>query len=132
MLTVPPAAAQDGEGLLPEEDEQVTPPSDCNALLLLRCQAVWSHGSSTHRPHLPIPSLPLPPPSLLLQVPGTYMDAMSGNTPLGKAIRGACEELDTLGSLERDTLNEAEALLKSVGYKGSLFTPPPSEGDDDV
>jgi hypothetical protein len=68
----------------------------------------------------------------LLQVPGGYRDAMSGNTPLGKAVRGACDELDALGALELDTLNQAEALLKSVGYKGSLFTAPPAAARDDV
>lgn len=56
-----------------------------------------------------------------MQVPGTYRDAMSANTQLGKAVRDACEELDTLSALERETLNEAEELLKKVGFKGSLF-----------
>lgn len=46
---------------------------------------------------------------------------MSANTQLGKAVRDACEELDTLSALERETLNEAEELLKKVGFKGSLF-----------
>ncbi|PSC69426.1 hypothetical protein C2E20_7059 [Micractinium conductrix] len=55
------------------------------------------------------------------QIPGGYRDAMSSNTPLGKAVRGVCEELDTLGGLERQTLEEAEALLKQLGFKGSLF-----------
>ena len=66
----------------------------------------------------------------LPQVPGGYRDAMSGNTPLGKAVRGACDELDALGALELDTLTQAEALLKSVGYKGSLFTAPAVAQDD--
>ena len=35
------------------------------------------------------------------QIPGGYRDAMSSNTPLGKAVRGVCEELDTLGGLVR-------------------------------
>lgn len=35
--------------------------------------------------------------------------------------QGACDELETLGQLEEQQLREAEALLKSVGWKGSLF-----------
>jgi hypothetical protein len=46
---------------------------------------------------------------------------MSSNTPLGKAVKDACAELDTLAGLERETLEEAEKLLKQLGYKGSLF-----------
>jgi hypothetical protein len=60
-----------------------------------------------------------------MQIPGTYRDAMSGNTQLGKAVRDACEELDTLAALEMETLNEAEQLLKKVGFKGSLFNKEP-------
>jgi hypothetical protein len=33
------------------------------------------------------------------QIPGGYRDAMSSNTPLGKAVKGACRELNTLGDL---------------------------------
>ena len=46
---------------------------------------------------------------------------MSSNTKLGKAIKDACNELDTLASLERDTLEEANELLRKLGYKGSIF-----------
>lgn len=35
------------------------------------------------------------------QIPGSYRDAMSSKTPLGKAVAGACDELDALGSLVR-------------------------------
>lgn len=35
------------------------------------------------------------------EIPGTYRDAMTTNTPLGKAVKGACDELDTLGELVR-------------------------------
>lgn len=55
------------------------------------------------------------------QIPGTYKDAMNNKTELGSAIRDACSELDALGSLEQNILQEAEGLLKQVGYKGSLF-----------
>ena len=34
-----------------------------------------------------------------LQVPGTYWDALNGNTKLGKAVRAACEELEHLNEL---------------------------------
>jgi hypothetical protein len=36
-----------------------------------------------------------------VQVPGSYADAMNGNTRLGKAVRSACKELGTLNSLVR-------------------------------
>jgi hypothetical protein len=58
---------------------------------------------------------------------------MSSNTPLGKAVKEACKELDTLAALERETLNEADALLKKLGIKSSIFDVPAvadeSEGD---
>lgn len=34
-----------------------------------------------------------------VQIPGGYRDAMSSNTALGKAVKGVCDELDTLGGL---------------------------------
>lgn len=34
-------------------------------------------------------------------VPGTYRDALNGNTRLGKAVRAACAELDTLNNMVR-------------------------------
>ena len=40
---------------------------------------------------------------------------------LGKAVSAACDELDTLGELEREQLEKAEGLLKQFGFKGSLF-----------
>ena len=49
---------------------------------------------------------------------------MSSNTPLGKAIKEVCSELDTLGELERETLEEADALLKKLGLKTSIFDVP--------
>lgn len=57
----------------------------------------------------------------LMQIPGTYRDAMTTNTQLGKAVRDACQELDALAALEREALDQAEALLRTVGFKGSLF-----------
>jgi hypothetical protein len=55
------------------------------------------------------------------EVPGGYTEAMSASTRLGKAIRSACDELDTLAALEDQTLREADALLGKLGVKGSLF-----------
>lgn len=69
---------------------------------------------------------------MMMQIPGNYGDAMNSRTKLGAAIKDACKELDTLGELEQSMLNEAEDLLKQVGFKGSLFNEPPSpqEGDN--
>lgn len=46
---------------------------------------------------------------------------MNPKSQLGAAIRDACEELNTLGGLEQGILQEAEDLLKQVGFKGTLF-----------
>ncbi|KAL4447784.1 hypothetical protein ABPG75_005003 [Micractinium tetrahymenae] len=62
-----------------------------------------------------------------VEIPGSYRDAMTSNTPLGRAVKGACDELDSLGELERQTLEEAEGLLKKLGFKGSLFAAPLQE-----
>lgn len=35
------------------------------------------------------------------EIAGTYKDALSTKTPLGKAVAGACDELEALGSLVR-------------------------------
>lgn len=56
---------------------------------------------------------------------------MSSNTELGKAIKSVCNELDTLGELERNTLEEANSLLQKLGYKGSLFDMPESQESED-
>jgi len=59
---------------------------------------------------------------------------MNPKSQLGAAIRDACEELNTLGGLEQGVLQEAEDLLKQVGFKGSLFETKASdaaEGESD-
>ena len=66
-----------------------------------------------------------------MQIPGTYRDAMTSNTPLGKAIKEACSEIDNLAALERETLTEADALLKKLGLKGSIFDVPEAAEDVD-
>lgn len=49
--------------------------------------------------------------SLLLQVPGTYFDAMNSQTKLGKAVRAAVEELEHLGDLVRAGSTDARCWL---------------------
>lgn len=61
------------------------------------------------------------------QVPGNYKDAMSSKTELGNAVREACDELDALRGLETDVIQQAEDLLKGIGFKGSLFDAPGKE-----
>jgi hypothetical protein len=39
------------------------------------------------------------PPGIVLQVPGTYFDALNPNTKLGKAVRAAVDELNHLNSM---------------------------------
>jgi len=58
------------------------------------------------------------------QIPGNYKDAMSSKTELGSAVREACDELDALRDLETGVIQQAEDLLKGIGYKGSLFSGP--------
>lgn len=68
---------------------------------------------------------------IYVQIPGNYRDAMNPKSRLGAAIRDACEELNTLGGLEQGVLQEAEDLLKQVGFKGSLFQTNTSADADD-
>lgn len=49
-------------------------------------------------------------------VPGGYQDSMSSNTELGRAVKAACEELETLGVMERENFDKAEELLAKLGY----------------
>jgi hypothetical protein len=55
---------------------------------------------------------------------------MTSNTPLGKAIKEACSELDNLAALEKETLTEADALLKKLGLKSSIFDVPEAKSSD--
>ena len=66
--------------------------------------------------------LPPPPPP---QVPGGANDSLTSNTPLGRAVGGACDELEALAELERDAAIGAANLLKKLGYKGTLLDNPP-------
>lgn len=60
-----------------------------------------------------------------LQVPGGANDSLTSNTPLGRAVGGACDELEALAELERDAALQAANLLKKLGYRGTLLDNPP-------
>lgn len=57
-------------------------------------------------------------------VPGTNMGSLSLNTDLGKAVDGACDELEHLAGLETDLLQEADDILKQFGFKSSILKTP--------
>lgn len=63
-------------------------------------------------------------------VPGGYQDSLSQNTELGRAVSDACEELDNLSKLERESLTEASKLLQKLGYKGNLLQSTESADND--
>lgn len=67
----------------------------------------------------------------LTQVPGGYEDSLSSNTELGRAVRAACSELDTLSQLEVETLTQADELLKKLGLKKSILQPPPAASGEE-
>ncbi|GAX85203.1 hypothetical protein CEUSTIGMA_g12623.t1 [Chlamydomonas eustigma] len=50
-----------------------------------------------------------------IEVPGSYFDALNGNTRLGKAIRSACDELEHLNTMEQETMQQMETLFKKLG-----------------
>ncbi|KAG1655172.1 hypothetical protein FOA52_005789 [Chlamydomonas sp. UWO 241] len=58
-------------------------------------------------------------------VPGTYFDALNGNTKLGKAVKAACVELNHLNAMEIDILQQAEVLLKKLGVKTPIVAAAP-------
>lgn len=70
------------------------------------------------------------PPEEDEQISGSYRDALNPNKPLGRAVNDACAELDHLGQLEREQLEQAQALLSKLGYKGSIFTSPSGDQPD--
>lgn len=65
------------------------------------------------------------PPEEDQEVPGSYFDALNPNTKLGKAVRAACDELQHLSAMEMDTLKQCDDLLRKLGVKTSILTPPP-------
>lgn len=67
------------------------------------------------------------------EVPGGANDSLTSNTPLGRAVASACEELEVLADLEKDAADAATALLKKLGYTGALLDrsdAAPTESDD--
>lgn len=56
---------------------------------------------------------------------------MNSKTELGAAIKDACSELDALKNLEESVIQEAEELLKGVGFKGSLFSSSNQQEEDE-
>ncbi|KAG2502045.1 hypothetical protein HYH03_000539 [Edaphochlamys debaryana] len=61
------------------------------------------------------------------EVPGTYFDALNPQTKLGKAVKAAVEEINTLNALELESLKKADELLKKLGLKSSIFEGAPPE-----
>lgn len=55
----------------------------------------------------------------LLQVPGTYFDALNGNTKLGKAVKAAVAELEHLGELVRGVGRRGRRTEEASGKHGS-------------
>ncbi|QDZ24509.1 hypothetical protein HOP50_13g70480 [Chloropicon primus] len=47
-------------------------------------------------------------------------NSLNPNTPLGRAVADACEELEDLAKLERQVQDEAFALLEKLGMKQTL------------
>ncbi|KAL3141091.1 hypothetical protein ABBQ38_003447 [Trebouxia sp. C0009 RCD-2024] len=64
-------------------------------------------------------------------VPGGYQDSLSSNTELGRAVQSACDELDNLSALEKESLTKASKLLQKLGYKGDIFQNAPASTDGD-
>ena len=51
-------------------------------------------------------------------VPGGSI--LSSNTELGKAVRGACDELENLAELDRENAKQTMEVLKKLGLNASL------------
>ena len=65
-----------------------------------------------------------------VEVRGGPKDSLSSNTELGRAVRGACDELENLASLDRANMQQAVELLEGFGIK--MKGPPPAEpGEED-
>lgn len=62
-------------------------------------------------------------------VPGNNMGSLSLNTELGRAVDGACDELEHLAGMETDILQEADDILKKFGFKSGILTAPTKESD---
>ena len=56
-------------------------------------------------------------------VPGTNLGSLSKNTELGRAVDAACDELEHLGGLESEALQQADDILKKFGFKAAIMQP---------
>lgn len=56
-------------------------------------------------------------------VPGSNLGSLSKNTELGQAVDFACDELDHLGGLENEMLQQADDVLKKFGFKAAVLQP---------
>lgn len=62
-------------------------------------------------------------------VPGNNLGSLSQNTELGRAVDGACDELEHLAGLETGVLQEADDILKKFGFKSSILTNSATEAE---
>ena len=62
------------------------------------------------------------------EVRGGPKDSLSSNTELGRAVRGACDELENLAALDRSNMQKAAELLEGFGIK--MKAPPTGEAED--
>lgn len=62
-------------------------------------------------------------------VPGNSVGSLSLNTELGRAVDGACNELEHLAGMEADVLQEADDILKKFGLKSGILSSPTKEPD---
>lgn len=69
------------------------------------------------------------------EIPGNFLEAMSSNTPLGKALREACKELDHLGGVELEIMNSYDSALAKLGVKSRVAAtrtaPQPEEEEEE-
>ena len=55
---------------------------------------------------------------------------MTSNTPLGRAVGAACDELADLAALEAEAADAAAALLLKLGYRVSKEAAPAAATED--
>jgi hypothetical protein len=82
------------EGLLPEEDMEVSVPGSAGQWLAANNVTVGA--TAAHPRHLVFGTDTV---YVSLQVPGNYFDAVTSTTKLGKAVKAAVQELEHLGNL---------------------------------
>ena len=71
---------------------------------------------------------PPPPEDWDEEVRGGPKDSLSSNTELGRAVRGACDELENLAALDRSNMQKAAEVLEGFGIK--MKAPPAVEAED--